>query len=55
MRALVELGVTHVVLHGAGRVVAAERMPGLTRVASAEDMGIYRLDWKQVSGVLPAR
>lgn len=51
LQALVDLGVTHVVLHTAGRIVAAEQTPGLTRVASGADLAIYRLDWQRLKSV----
>jgi hypothetical protein len=44
LESLVTLGVTHVVVHGSGRIAAAERVRGLTRVVSTPELAIYRLD-----------
>jgi len=41
---LVEMGVTHIVAHGQGRIVASNRMPALRRLAIEGDIAIYRID-----------
>ena len=50
LAALVELGVTHVVIHTRASILAAEQTPGLARVVSTTQVAIYRLDWKQLRG-----
>ncbi len=53
LRALVDLGVTHVVLHDAALIAAAERTPSLTLVVSSGNLAIYRLDWTRVGDLRP--
>jgi hypothetical protein len=50
LTALIELGVTHVVVHTAAGIVAAGHTPGLTRVVSTSDAAIFRLDRKYLGG-----
>jgi hypothetical protein len=46
---LVAMGVTHIVAHGSGRILASDRMPALTRLAVEGDIAIYRIDPSRIA------